>query len=333
MCAGIPTKQKLLSQLEDLDCLLKELLDKVNRRPRYDDIEHTIFSLLDKDKELKATLQTVSEQMEVQLKIEKLRADCENSDAQINACQHHLKKCELLLKLDSMVKAVKNPTDVDELIKYAHRISCTYGAVAPDNWTPGDPRRPYPNKEEIRRGYLGHLDDSGKFLPTLKDAVVQFQPNINTPAASAIEVSLSQQQMSLTSSTQLPNPTSVSSESLENSSVYSPSVGMSGINITPSPSGMVPSNGSGSGWIEPRHPTSSLNAILSGGGSCGNSNRPSGYPSESSSPNMWHQQQQLRQTLPGVHSSTPPQQQIKQPHPDDMRMYSDNSDDDGGLGF
>lgn len=35
--------------------------------------------------------------MEVQLKIEKLRADCENSDAQINACQHHLKKCELLL--------------------------------------------------------------------------------------------------------------------------------------------------------------------------------------------------------------------------------------------
>lgn len=58
MCAGIPTKQKLFSQLEDLDYLLKELLDKVNRRPRYDDIEHTIFSLLDKDKEFKATLQT-----------------------------------------------------------------------------------------------------------------------------------------------------------------------------------------------------------------------------------------------------------------------------------
>ncbi|VDN96569.1 unnamed protein product [Rodentolepis nana] len=330
MCTGIPTKQKLLAQFEDLDCLLKDLLDKVNRRPRYDDIEHIIFSLLDKDKELKATLQTVSEQMEIQTKIERIRADCENSDAQINACQQNLKKCELLQKLDSMVKAVKNPTDIDELIKYAHRISCTYGSVAPDNWTPGDPRRPYPNKEEIRRGYLGHLDDSGKFLPTLKDAVAQFQPSVNTPAAGAVEATPSQQQMSLASSAQLPNLTSVSSESLENSSIYSPSAVLPGVNITPSPGGMGPSNGSGSGWIEPRH-TTSLNAILSGGGSAGNNNRLSGYQSESPSPNMWHQQQ-LRQTLPGVHTSTPPQQQIKRPL-DDMRMYSDNSEDDGGLGF
>lgn len=117
-----------------------------------------------------------------------------------------------------MVKAVNNPTDVEELIKYAHRISCTYGAVAPDNWTPGDPRRPYPNKEEIRRGFLGHLDDSGKFLPSLKDVVAQMQPNINTPASGFMDCTPGQQQqMASGSSSQLPNPTSVSSESLENS--------------------------------------------------------------------------------------------------------------------
>ena len=35
--------------------------------------------------------------MEIQVKIERLRLDCENSDLQITACQNQLKKCELLL--------------------------------------------------------------------------------------------------------------------------------------------------------------------------------------------------------------------------------------------
>lgn len=122
---------------------------------------------------------------------------------------------------------------------------------------------------------------------------------------------------------------------------------MSGVNITPSPGGMVPSNGSGSNWIEPQqqqqqsrhqHPTSSLTAILSGGGSGSNSRplRSGGLP-ESPSANIWQQQQQqhqLLQSMPGVHSNTPPQR--KRAHPDDVRMYSDNSDDDvigSGLGF
>lgn len=83
-----------------------------------------------------------------------------------------------------MVDAVKSPIEVDDLVKFSHRISSSYGALAPDNWTPGDPKRPYPNKEEIRRGYLGHLDDSGKFLTTLGDAILQMQPSVtNTPAS------------------------------------------------------------------------------------------------------------------------------------------------------
>lgn len=120
-----------------------------------------------------------------------------------------------------MVKAVKNPTDVEELIKYAHRISCTYGALAPDNWTPGDPRRPYPNKEEIRRGYLGHLDDSGKFLPSLKEFIVSCRPSLNTTPASILTTPAPAEatpiQNILSSNTQILNPISVSSESLENS--------------------------------------------------------------------------------------------------------------------
>lgn len=83
-----------------------------------------------------------------------------------------------------MSNATKNPTDVDELIKFSHRISSNYGALAPDSWMPGDTRRPYPNKEELRRGYLGHIDDSGKFLPSLRDAISQVHPSVtNTPSS------------------------------------------------------------------------------------------------------------------------------------------------------
>ena len=119
-----------------------------------------------------------------------------------------------------MVKAVKNPTDVDDLIKVAHRISCNYGALAPDNWTPSDPRRPYPNKEEIRRGLLGHLDDSGKFQPTLRDAIAQFHPFVNSTNVSVLPTpataDATPSQSLLNASSQVPNPTSVSSESLDN---------------------------------------------------------------------------------------------------------------------
>ncbi|KAL5962161.1 Mediator of RNA polymerase II transcription subunit 4 [Taenia solium] len=363
MSAGIPTRQRLFCQLDEIDGLLKDLLEKINRKVRFDDIEHIVLSLLEKDKEIKETMKTVSEQMELQNRIEKLRADCGNSDLQISACQKQLKKCELLLstalyysrqKLDAMVKAVKNPTDVDDLIKFAHRISCSYGALAPDNWAPGDPRRPYPNKEEIRRGYLGHLDDSGNFLPTLKDAIAQFHSSapaaltsaLTTPAA----IETTPTQSTLSSSNQILNTIPVSSESFGDAckftfcnsstlsiSAYSPSMSASGVNVVPSPGGMMPSNGSCSHWMDqqqqPRHlPSSSLTAILSSGGSTG-SRPPRGSLPESTSPRAtWQQhQQQLRQGLLGGHSSTPPQ--ARKRHVEDSRLCSDtSSDDDGRFG-
>nr|CAH8841356.1 unnamed protein product [Trichobilharzia regenti] len=83
-----------------------------------------------------------------------------------------------------MSNAVKNPIDVEELIRFSHRISATHGVIAPDNWTQGDPRRPYPNKEEIRRGYLGHIDDAGNFRQSLWDA-------LSETAAAAASISVS----------------------------------------------------------------------------------------------------------------------------------------------
>ncbi|KAL5112280.1 hypothetical protein TcWFU_006214 [Taenia crassiceps] len=241
-----------------------------------------------------------------------------------------------------MVKAVKNPTDVDDLIKFAHRISCSYGALAPDNWAPGDPRRPYPNKEEIRRGYLGHLDDSGNFLPTLKDVIAQFHNNAHTVLTSTLTTPAAAEttptQSTLSSSNQVPNPIPVSSESFGNVSSYSPSMSASCVNVVPSPGGMMPSNGSGSHWIDQqqqlRHHPSSLTAILSSGGGNTGGRPPRGGLPESASPRaMWqHHQQQLRPGLLAGHSSTPPQARKRQ-HIEDTRICSDtSSDDDGRFG-
>ena len=114
---------------------------------------------------------------------------------------------------------------------------------------------------------------------------------------------------------------------------YSPGVGVSGISVTPSPGGIAPSNGNSEGqWIEqqPRHVSSSLTAILSSG--CVGGRHPqSGLP-DSPSPRAQWQQHRLRQGLPGVHSSTPPQPR-KRAHIEEPKRYSDtSSDDDARLG-
>lgn len=58
MSTGISTRQKLLCQLEEIDRLLKDISDKVNRKSKFDDIDHSVLLLLDQDKEYKSTLIT-----------------------------------------------------------------------------------------------------------------------------------------------------------------------------------------------------------------------------------------------------------------------------------
>ncbi|CAL8109240.1 unnamed protein product [Calicophoron daubneyi] len=180
MSTRVSTKQKLICQLEGADCLLRDIVSALTRRQGPLNLEPLVELLLDKDQQIKETLAEVETQIELQKKIDKLRMDCARSDKQINLCQLQLKKSEIILstalyysrqKLDAMATAVKNPVDIGELVRFAHRISASHGVIAPDNWVQGDPRRPYPNKEEIRRGYLGHLDDNGQFRPSLWDAL------------------------------------------------------------------------------------------------------------------------------------------------------------------
>ncbi|KAH8860604.1 Mediator of RNA polymerase II transcription subunit 4 isoform 2 [Schistosoma japonicum] len=179
MSSRVSLRQKLIGHLEDADSILRDILATASKKKSVT-LLPLIELLLEKDQQLKETYKEMEAYNEIQMKIDLLKADCSKSDKQIQSCQLHLKKTEVILstalyysrqKLDSMTTAVKNPIDMEDLVRFSHRISATHGVIAPDNWTQGDPRRPYPNKEEIRRGYLGHIDDTGNFRPSLWEAL------------------------------------------------------------------------------------------------------------------------------------------------------------------
>lgn len=57
-------------------------------------------------------------------------------------------------------RASTHPTNVDELIKYAHKISADHSVVSPHNWDIGDQRRPYPTDIEMKSGLLANSNDA-----------------------------------------------------------------------------------------------------------------------------------------------------------------------------
>ncbi|GIX98819.1 mediator of RNA polymerase II transcription subunit 4 [Caerostris extrusa] len=140
--------------------------------------------LVSKDQELKSTLAIAAEQAEIQKKIDALQAEVEKQDNDIQHLQKYLKEAEHLLatavfqarqKLQCIAKSNEKSVSVDDLIKYAHRISCSYAVAAPHNWQPGDPRRPYPTDIEMRLGFLGRLSD----MPISGNMLQQQQGNLD----------------------------------------------------------------------------------------------------------------------------------------------------------
>lgn len=57
-----------------------------------------------------------------------------------------------------MIKKAK-PISSELIIKYAHKISTEFGVCCPQNWTPDNPVRPYPTDADMRRGWLGKIND------------------------------------------------------------------------------------------------------------------------------------------------------------------------------
>lgn len=109
------------------------------------------------------------EQGEIEANMMELAEDVHREDEEVQALEKCLKEAETLLstalfqakqKLDQMTKAQEHSVSSEDLIRFAHRISSTNAVAAPSNWTPGDPRRPYPTDLEMRMGFLGKLNES-----------------------------------------------------------------------------------------------------------------------------------------------------------------------------
>jgi len=97
-----------------------------------------------------------------------LTEEVQREDEELQALEKSLKEAETVLstalfqakqKLDQMTKAQEHSVSSEDLIRFAHRISSTNAVAAPVNWTPGDPRRPYPTDLEMRMGFLGKLSE------------------------------------------------------------------------------------------------------------------------------------------------------------------------------
>ncbi|ELU18352.1 hypothetical protein CAPTEDRAFT_225323 [Capitella teleta] len=179
--AAPSTRQRLLSSLDDVEIVSKELLKVLTAPTQSDDsgMDQLIQLLVQKDKEIQTTLTTAKEQGKLQRKYEALKAEVENRDQDIRQLQKSLKDVESTLstaiyqakaKLKAVTQANGRKISSEDLIKYAHKISASNAVAAPSTWAIGDPRRPYPTEIDMRLGILAKLGD-----PTISNQALQQQ--------------------------------------------------------------------------------------------------------------------------------------------------------------
>ncbi|XP_007495489.1 mediator of RNA polymerase II transcription subunit 4 isoform X1 [Monodelphis domestica] len=186
--AGLSTREKLLSVLEDLEVLSRELIENLAisrsqkllqageenqmknlRLRKFSTVAQQIIELLiHRDGEFQELMKLALEQGKVHHEMQLLEKEVEKRDSDIQQLQKQLKEAEQILatavyqakeKLKSIDKARKGAISSEEIIKYAHRISASNAVCAPLTWVPGDPRRPYPTDLEMRSGLLGQMNN------------------------------------------------------------------------------------------------------------------------------------------------------------------------------
>lgn len=183
ICTADSTREKLLSVVDDMEVVIRELLENAiavkSRRMNAGDHEELAKLLIEKDQELKKTIELAKEQGEIEEKIRALESEVEKQDLSISQMQKQFKEAETLLstsifqskqKLKAIDKAQANPVDSEELIKYGHRISASNAVSAPLSWQQGDPRRPYPTDMEMRLGCLARPETATERPPGASSA-------------------------------------------------------------------------------------------------------------------------------------------------------------------
>uniref|UniRef100_A0A8C6SCD4 Mediator of RNA polymerase II transcription subunit 4 n=1 Tax=Neogobius melanostomus TaxID=47308 RepID=A0A8C6SCD4_9GOBI len=165
------TKERLVSVLDDLEVLSRELIEMLalsrnQKLPQPGEDSQILELLVQRDREFQELMAVAQSQGKVHDEMQRLEKEVEKRDSDIQQLQKQLKEATAVYqakeKLKSIDKARKGSVSSEELIKYAHRISASNAVCAPLNWVPGDPRRPYPTDLEMRSGMLGLMAN----LPT-----------------------------------------------------------------------------------------------------------------------------------------------------------------------
>jgi len=180
----ISTGEILTHLLEDFENISKEVFDNLadvyaQKTPRSgltDPLTKLVDNLIEKDKEIKTATKQAQTQLDRQQQINQCREEILRKDQEILQLQTQLKEAEHILatalfqakkKLEATDQATKASVSSEELIKFAFRISSGNSVEAPEDWMPGDPRRPYPLDIEMRSGALGLLSHKGAVPPPL----------------------------------------------------------------------------------------------------------------------------------------------------------------------
>ncbi|KAI7693206.1 hypothetical protein SSS_02329 [Sarcoptes scabiei] len=125
--------------------------------------------LVKKDFELKQAMECLKEQETLQSKIDLLKKINKEYDDELQKLQQNFKEAVVIMataifqakqKLSLIKQSDSHPISVDELIKYAHKISADHSVASPYNWEIGDQRRPYPTDLEMKSGLLVNSNDA-----------------------------------------------------------------------------------------------------------------------------------------------------------------------------
>jgi len=170
----LSTENIISGQLDDFANLTKEFFDNLTkvysqrgRPPTNTEALNKIGEdLAYKGNDLKKSLQTAIEQINVYKDIDKVKEEITKVEKEILQTHSQLKEAEKILavavfqakkKLEAGKQAKSASVSCEDLIKFAFRISSGNSVEAPQDWKPGDPRRPYPLDIEMRSGALGQL--------------------------------------------------------------------------------------------------------------------------------------------------------------------------------
>lgn len=195
----LSTRGNINNLINEIESLVKELITQTinssKQRPgdtaaatSNNELLELTKLIVEKQNELTNYITLASEQQALHIKINNLKLCLIETDTDIKSLLLYLKEAEQVLssavyqsrlKLNMIKKAKPLPSEL--IIRYSHKISSEYGVCCPENWTPDNPKRPYPTDADMRKGWLAKMNTISDLAVVAND-----QPESDSNAQKAL---------------------------------------------------------------------------------------------------------------------------------------------------